>query len=349
MPYSLSTFRLGLTLLLSFPKMATRTTYTHAQLEQYYDRVAMPTSKRVYSVANLSDSEQLAYLHLIQKHELVKIPWENLTQHYSWHRVVNTKPQHLFNKIVLSPGGGRGGYCMEANSFFHTILLSVGFKAHMAGSRIHHGDGIYGGWSHVINIVTIAGAKYFLDGGFGPQGPTKPVPLEDGEAGVQIAPAEMRVVWENIAQNLDPDQRVWIYQYRINSEAKWTPMYCFTELEFTPADVEGMNFAPWLDKQAFFTHKLVAVRFTTEGEAVDGERPADEEALEGEIDGSIALNQNVLKWRRRGEKIVELKFAKEDQRLAALERYFGIVLAEEDREAIHGSAAAIGAGAPHLD
>ena len=112
-----------------------------------------------------------------------------------------------------------------------------------------------------------------------------------------------------------------------------------------------MNFAPWLDRQQFFAHRLMAVRFTTEGEVVEGSEGggASEEALEREIDGSIALNQDVLKWRRRGEKVVELKFKTEEERIQALERYFRIRIAEEDREAITGTAAAIGAGASHLD
>ncbi|KAK5134172.1 hypothetical protein LTR08_006832 [Meristemomyces frigidus] len=332
--------------------MPARPTYTHAQLEQYFDRVSLPPAKRIYTVSQLPDAAKLTFLHLLQHHQLVKVPWENLTQHYSWHRVVNTKPQHLFTKIVHSPGGGRGGYCMEANHFFHTVLLSLGYDVYMAGSRIHYGDGVYGGWSHVVNLVTIAGVKYFLDGGFGPQGPTRPVPLRAGEVGEQIAPAQMRLVWEAIPPMLDQGQRIWVYQYRVDAQSEWRAMYCFPEVEFTPTDIEGMNFSPWLNRQSFFTHKVVAVRFTTEKEVVgDGAGPgaASEEALEGEIDGSISVNQDVLKWRRRGEKVVELKFTNEEERVEALERYFGITLADEDREAIKGTASAIGGMTTSLD
>jgi arylamine N-acetyltransferase len=86
--------------------MTGRTKYTQEQLEKYFDRVCVPKSKRVYDVQSLSDEEKFKYLHLLQKHQLVKVPWENLVQHYSWHRVVNVKPQHLFNKIVNGPGRG---------------------------------------------------------------------------------------------------------------------------------------------------------------------------------------------------------------------------------------------------
>lgn len=338
--------------------MANRTKYTREQLEQYYDRVCMPQSKRIFDAAPLSDDEKLDFLNLLQKHELCTVPWENLTQHYSWHRVVNVQPQHLFHKIVGNPG--RGGYCMEANHFFHTVLLSLGFDVYMAGARIHKAAGEYGGWTHVVNLARIAGTRYLLDGGFGPQGPARPVPLEPGVVLTQIAPAQCRLLYEPLKQNVDQSQKLWVYEYRIDEGSEWGPMYCFTDLEFTPTDIESMNFSPWLNKQSFFTHKVVAVRFTTSkermrreplnaenreqhagAEAADGLGYPDAEAMEGEIDGSMSVNQDVLKWRRGGQKVVEWKFASEDERVRALEQYFGIRLTEEDREAIKGTASAI--------
>ena len=126
----------------------------------------MPEHKRIYDIQGLSNDDKLNFLELLQKHQLCKVPWENLTQHYSWHKVINVKPKHLFRKIVRQPG--RGGYCMEANFFFHTVLLSLGFDVYMCGSRIYKpAKKGYGGWTHVVNLVTIAGVKYLLDGGFG--------------------------------------------------------------------------------------------------------------------------------------------------------------------------------------
>jgi len=119
-------------------------------------------------------------------------------------------------------------------------------------------------------------------------------------------------------------------------------MYCFTDLEFIPTDIESMNFSPWLNPQSFFTHKVVAVRFTCSTEAEEHPGSPGEAALEGEIDGSLTLNQDVLKWRRQGKKVMEVKFAIEDERVEALKKYFGIVVAEEDREAIKGTAAEVG-------
>jgi hypothetical protein len=88
-------------------------TYSKHELGQYFDRICTPTSRRVYDVSGLPAAEKLAFLNRLQKHHRVKVPWENLVQHYSWHKVVNVKPRHLFREIVGK--NGRGGYFMQVN------------------------------------------------------------------------------------------------------------------------------------------------------------------------------------------------------------------------------------------
>lgn len=48
----------------------------------------------------------------------------------------------LFEKFV-GEGRGRGGYCMENNSFLGTVLRSMGFGVVSVGARIC--DGVNGG------------------------------------------------------------------------------------------------------------------------------------------------------------------------------------------------------------
>lgn len=199
----------------------------------------------------------------------------------------------------------------------------------------------------MINLVTIAGTKYLLDGGFGANGPSRPVPLHHGVELTQIAPAQMRLMHEPISQNLDRSQKIWKYEFRYDEHSEWVPMYCFVELEFLPEDIVGMNMEPWLNPHTMFTHKVVAVRFTTDREVDKGDGPGSpsEQALEGEVDGSLTVNHDVLKWRKRGKKVVEVPFKTEQDRLGALKRYFGITFEEEDIAGIRGTAAAIGASA----
>ncbi|KAK4695060.1 hypothetical protein P7C71_g2620, partial [Lecanoromycetidae sp. Uapishka_2] len=98
--------------------------------------------------------------------------------------------------------------------------------------------------SHMVNIVTLGdGTKYMLDVGFGGNGPTRPLLLDASRSQVQhIEPAEMRVTKQNIQVNTDPDQKLWVYQHRINPDSEWLTQYCFTELEFLPQDYQVMNF-----------------------------------------------------------------------------------------------------------
>ncbi|KAK7753396.1 hypothetical protein SLS62_004686 [Diatrype stigma] len=371
--------------------MAGRPRYTPDELGQYFDRIGLPRQHRALSVQAppLRDHNdlRLAHLALLLKHHLVRVPFENLTQHYSWHGVVDVSPRHVFRKIVLGHGHGhgsnRGGYCMEANSLFHTVLLSLGYDVYIAGARIYDATSQrYGGFTHCVNIVTIAGARYMVDVGFGANGPTRPVPLRSAAAGAgagaeaesavgehlvipQIAPASVRLLHEPIPQQTNQGCRVWIYQHRIDARADWVPMYCFVDFEFLLEDIRGMNLSPWRSPHSWFTRKIVTVRFTTDrevlllppssaeeiGDAGGGgwlakggatSTGGDEGAVvEGEIDGAIILFEGTLKWRRGGETKLEIQFKSEGERLEALERCFGIVFDEEDRDAIRGTVSEI--------
>ncbi|KAI5859864.1 arylamine N-acetyltransferase 3 [Durotheca rogersii] len=339
--------------------MADRPRYSRVQLEQYFDRIGLPVPERHYSVAALAgDDERLAYLSLLKKHVLVRIPFENLAQHYSWHRTVDVRPQHVFDKIIRNHPPARGGYCMEANTLFHTVLLSLGYKVFMAGARVYTPEHErYGGFSHCVNIATIGDQRYMLDVGFGGNGPTGPIPLVAAKEGgmgmphVRGSPARIRLVRGPIPQQVDQGCEVWIYQHCVdpkeggkNAEATWTPLYCFVDFEFLPEDIRGMNLSPWRSPTSFFTYRVMLTRFTTNLETDDASQgggpgqASDRAVSEGEIDGALILFHDTLKWRRGGQTRVEIRLESEAQRIDSMRRYFGIVLAEGDREAIHGTA-----------
>jgi arylamine N-acetyltransferase len=326
----------------------TRAKLTRLQLEDYFDRLCVPQSERRFDVSLDSDVTKLEFLQLLQTHQLVKVPWENLTQHYSWHGLICVSIPHLFAKIIHSPG--RGGYCMEANYLFHIFLYSLGFDTHMLGARIFRGS-LYGGWTHNVNVVRISGQRYLLDGGYGPRGPIKPFPLQHGTEAVQIFPAQGKLTYDPIPDNLDSSQRLWIYHYRKNPQTEWTPQYCFSDLEFTPADIEAMNFEPSSNRRTFFTHKVVAARFITDGENDAGlsARFSGQDTVGPEINGSLTIDHDVLRLRGRNGKKHEKKLGTEEERILAIEQYFGILLDEAEQQAITGTAAQIGGGTVGLE
>ncbi|KAI0023326.1 hypothetical protein F4780DRAFT_75811 [Xylariomycetidae sp. FL0641] len=340
--------------------MADRPRYTHAQLEQYFDRVGLPAAARVYGVAELPGgaAAQLGFLRTLLRHQLTRVPFENLAQHYSWHRAVDPAPRRVFRKMVLGEAAGRnrGGYCMENNSLLHTVLLSLGFTVYLAGARVFdEAKGRYGGFSHCVNVVVIGDAqgerqRYLLDVGFGANGPVAPLLLQEDEEepAPHVPPAQVRLRREPIPQQVDQSRRVWVYQQRVAPAAAWRPLYCFVDVEFLLEDIRGLNWSPWRDPTSFFTRKVVVSRFTTDAERDDdddddgpGGVGRGDVVVGGAIDGALILFEDSLKWRRGGETVMEVKLESEGQRIDALRRYFGIELDEEDREAIRGTVSEI--------
>ncbi|KAK5167333.1 uncharacterized protein LTR77_007032 [Saxophila tyrrhenica] len=319
-----------------------RYTFNSEQLDQYFDRIAFPTTQRDKDVSALDAESQLSYLAKLQKHQITRVPFENLTQHYSWHRVINLHPLHLHRKIMTQPG--RGGYCMEANSTFHNFLRSIGFHCYLVAGRVHvPTEERWTGWSHLVNIVVIGGTKYLVDVGFGPNEPTIPIPLSHGEVRPQEPPAESRVMFETLEENTS-GCKLWLMRHRARPEEEWKTMYCFSDVEILPGDLEGLNFAPWASRTSHFTQKIICVRFTTAKESmedIDG-LPSSETVEGGDVDGQLVINQDKLSWRRRGDSVLEVELKSEDDRLEALKKYWGIVLDVEDQMAIVGTVSALG-------
>ncbi|KAF1944801.1 arylamine N-acetyltransferase 1 [Clathrospora elynae] len=298
-----------------------RSTYSKDQITQYFERLKLPTEQRRCDVAGLIPEDAHAYLRLLQKHQLAEIPFENLSLHYSAHRSVSVHPQELFRKII-EDDNGRGGYCMENNLLFGTLLLSLGFTLYSGGARVFDG-GSWTGWSHMVNMVTIGDTKYHVDVGFGADGPVVPMPLErSGTVQQHIAPGSARLQWRNILGNRDPNQRLWVYEHRRSNESDWEIKYSYTELEFQPQDYNIMNYFMSTSQRTFFTRVVVAEK------KILGD--------DGELAGKVTVTGTSMKWNIHGEKKKEIEFKTETERLEALETYFGMKFGEVEREGIRG-------------
>ncbi|KAF1833720.1 arylamine N-acetyltransferase 1 [Decorospora gaudefroyi] len=306
--------------------MSAHATYTHDQITQYFDRLGLSGDQRQYNVSQLSLEDRLAYLLRLQTLHLAKIPFENLNLHYSAHHAVSVHPEQLFNKII-GDNNGRGGYCMENNRLFGTLLNSLGFTLYSAGCRVFDA-GTWTGWSHMVNLVTLGDTKYHVDVGFGADGPIAPMPLHrSGSYEHHVEPATVRLQWRNIPGNTDPNQRLWVYEYKQNNDSAWEIKYCYSELEFQPQDYEVMNYFTSTSQRTFFTRMVVADR------KILGD--------DGELVGKMSLAGNGIKWNIRGLKTKEIEFKSEGERLEALEKYFGIRFGAVERAGIAGMASEI--------
>ena len=175
----------------------------------------------------------------------------------------------------------------------------------------------------MVNIVTLAdGKKYMVDVGFGSNGPTQPLPLDTEHSHLEnIAPADVRLLYDSIPENTNRSQKLWIYQHRNDEQSPWLPMYCFTELEFLPQDYETMNFQTSQSRTSWFTYKVVVVKMILE---------------EGEVVGTLMLVGGDFKRRMKG-RTEDLKACKiEEDRVQVLEEWFAIKLGDEERAGIRG-------------
>jgi arylamine N-acetyltransferase len=113
--------------------------YTEEQVAAYLEHIGYSRDVKKHI-----SEDPLGCLAALQARQMARVPFESLSLHYSRHRVLSLDLEDLFNKIV---GTGKGGYCMEVNSFFAAVLRSVGFTLFSAGGRVKQPNGGYKGWS----------------------------------------------------------------------------------------------------------------------------------------------------------------------------------------------------------
>ena len=129
--------------------------YTPQQIQAFLDYIELPSK---YRPGN-NPAHDLKFLTALHVHTISRIPYDNLSLHYSPTHKINIDPQHTFHKTVTERRG-RGGYCMENSILFNHILRALGLQVYTAGVRIRlrkNGipDGDYIGW--YVLILTLRG------------------------------------------------------------------------------------------------------------------------------------------------------------------------------------------------
>ena len=132
-------------------ELSQRPVYSADQISQYFNRIKLPS--RLHDFRQARKDDDLGFLTALQRHQLARVPFENLVLHYSTHHSVSLDPQHLYRKVV--DRGGMGGYCMENNCFFGTVLRTLGYDVYSVGARVSNAmngilDGRFGGWSDAM-------------------------------------------------------------------------------------------------------------------------------------------------------------------------------------------------------
>jgi arylamine N-acetyltransferase len=308
--------------------LSKRPTYTRPQLSQWLNLI-----NQTGSPMSLEDLEAdimscpLATLRRMQLWQLAAVPFGNLVLHYSAHHVVSLDTETLFTKIVERR---LGGYCMENNAFFATVLRSLGYDLYTAGARVSNAISTsredpegYSGWSHMLIIVTIHGQRYMVDVGFGTSGAIQPIRLRDRETVPSIPTSKACLVYKSIAPCTDPNQRMWIFEVQNTADSPWIPQYCFSELEFLPQDFMVMNHHVSQSRTSWFTQTLVFTKLL-----LDHHR---EMAV-----GNLTLSGTELKRRLNGYSETLVTCKTEEERVQVLERYFDAKLRLDEIRGIRG-------------
>ncbi|KAJ5674494.1 arylamine N-acetyltransferase 2 [Penicillium maclennaniae] len=304
--------------------------YSLEQLHRYFNRIGLPQVDRQSSVAQKDEKVALQFLELLQRYQLAAVPFENLILHYSAHRTISIDHEQVFDKIVNN-ASRRGGYCMENSTLFGTVLRTLGYNVTPVGGRVNEAvqpmaaskswkGPTYNGWNHMVNIVTIGDHQYLIDVGFGSNGPHRPVPLLENFEFHNTGDQCGRLVYAPIAQHTSKGQFVWQYEIRNGAKNAWTPAYCFTGTEFIPEDFEIINYYMSSNRASWFTFHVVCVRMIL-----------DEK---NEVIGDLTLFNNTLKRRTGATSEVLESFTSEEERVAALEKYFQIYFPRVEREGI---------------
>ncbi|KAJ5272215.1 hypothetical protein N7524_005484 [Penicillium chrysogenum] len=311
--------------------MAEKPTYTDQQLESYLDRIGYSHSDQSESnilqhLRQHIENDALSALSELQRRHLAAIPWGNSGLHYSQHHTISLNPQNLFEKMVERR---LDGYCMENTGIFFIVLRSLGYLVYATGGRVSHAaskgldDGLYLPLGHMILIVVIDGMKYMVDVGFGNNCATAPLLLQEGATATAIAPSEMRIVRERIAEFTDPNQKIWIYQTRYNPESKWLDQVCFSDVEFLPQDFGVMNFSVSQSRTSWFTQFFVCIRMILDQSGT-------------EIIGQCVMSGKEVKERLRGQTEILQVLQTEEDRVRALAKYFDMHLRESEIQGIRG-------------
>lgn len=208
-------------------------------LDAYFDRIGYMGNRQ-------PTLDTLRALHLLHAQT---IPFENLSPLLGMPLLLT--PAALEKKLVHDR---RGGYCFEHNLLLLNVLTQLGYQAVGLKARVMwtHPDHVVTPRTHMLLRVTIEGADYIADVGFGGQTLTGPLRLEvDTEQTTPHEPYRLIHTGSN-----------YVLQSRIRGE--WKSNYRFDLQEQHQVDYEVANWYVATHPESLFVSNLLAARPTTD-------------------------------------------------------------------------------------
>ena len=185
-------------------------------------------------------AETLTAVHVA--HALA-VPFENLD--IALGAPIRLDLASLAAKIVV---GKRGGYCYEQNSLFAAALGALGFAVEILAARVRMGPPRPTPRTHCLLRVTIDGAPWLADVGFGGEGLLEPVPWREGE---DLSSGGIRY-------RLEPEGKDTVLHAALPN-AGWLPLYAIrADDPVLPIDLELGNWFTSTHPTSPFTRGVIA-------------------------------------------------------------------------------------------
>ena len=216
---------------------------------------------------------------------------------------------------------------VSVSNFAYGGQMSVGARIHSATMPTGEvrSEGKFGGWSHMVNLVTIRGETYMVDVGFGSGGPTVPLSLKEGGVTMNVPPEEnVRLRHDNIPENESSTPKLWLLERRLSEDKPWTSVYCFEDgVCFLPQDFEVINHFASSHRTSRLTYEVIASKHVLDASGI-------------RLIGDVVCYQREVHRRTNGVKEVLATLTTELERVNALREHLGITLCESQREGIVG-------------
>lgn len=193
----------------------------------------------------------LATVQGLMQQQLRTVAFENLDVLAG--KPISLKPEDMAAKIIER---GRGGYCYEVNGLFAMALSALGLTYQWVVARPMFYP-VKRPRTHAALIVSVEGAEYLCDLGFGSYGIRAPLRLD-----VLDTPTAQ----DDDTYQLTQNGHDLVLQALV--DGAWLNQYGFTR-----CPVEWIDFAPanWLNSthpDAVFTQKPLVVLFTANGRKI---------------------------------------------------------------------------------
>jgi N-hydroxyarylamine O-acetyltransferase len=202
-------------------------------LEAYFARIG-------YSGPTAPSLATLRALHALHPSA---IAFENLDP--LLRRPVRLDLPSLQKKLIAEK---RGGYCFEQNGLFASVLSALAFKVTTLSARVYFGRmAEHTRRSHMLLKVELGEGDYIADVGFGGQGPSAPLRLDNEEE--QATPhGAFRVARSGEH-----------FELRADTDGEWKTLYRFSLEEESPEDHEMANwYVSTHPDSDFMSHLLVS-------------------------------------------------------------------------------------------